>query len=336
MLNLLKYFIINNIDENFTITPFENKKMLPLHLKNNFNYYKITILNEECILVENNIDSLSINSIKKNIELLKKLIPREIIFYFCKLTPHRRRSLIINKVNFFEENGQFFLPFLGLLLKTHSSKNEIYTQEKISYNLSTKDKFKGIDQLAYLFFLYNKNIEISNKYFANQFNISEMSASRALNALYLKKLVSYEIDGQTSRTKRYKRIEDPEYYNIGKDFLVNPIKKIVFVKTLPKNTYISGLEALSNLSMISPSRSKNRAISYKNFKNQNIDIVNNEDIIKDNNFIKLEIWKYDPSFFVKNNIVDILSLSFSFIENKDERIEKELEDILRKESWYTG
>jgi hypothetical protein len=335
MLNLLKYYIKNNIDDKFTITPFKNKQKLPLYLKNNFNFYNITILNEEGVLVENISNPLSINSIKKVISALQEFIPKEIVFYFIKLTPHRRKSLIINRVNFIEENGQFFLPFLGLLLKTNSSKNEIYTQDIISYNCSIQENFKGIDQLAYLFFLYNKNIEISNKDFANHFNISEMSASRALKSLYLKKLITYEIEGQTSRIKRYKRITDPLYYNMGKDFLINPIKKIVYVKTIPENSYISGLEALSELSMISPTHTKNRAISYKNFINQNIDISNNEDIINDNNFIKLEIWKYDPSFFVNKGIVDILSLFVSFIDTRDERIEKELENLLKEESWFT-
>ncbi|MGD6730483.1 MAG: hypothetical protein ACPKMZ_05365 [Pleomorphochaeta sp.] len=335
MLNLLKYYIINNIDEKFTITPYKNKSKLPLYLKNKFNFYNICILNIECILAENITEPLSINGIKKYITLLQEFTSKEIVFYFNQLTPYRRKSLINNRVNFIEENGQFFLPFLGLLLKTNLTKSESVMQNNNKFISLKKKKFSSIEQFAYLFFLYNKIIEISNKDFATLFNISEMSASRALKSLYLKKLITYKIEGQTSRMKSYKRIDDPLYYNMGKDFLINPIKKIVYVTTIPENSYICGLEALSELSMISPSRNKQRAISYVNFINQNIEVINNEDIINDNNYIKLELWKYDPSYFIKNGIVDTLSLYFTLIDNKDERIDKELENLLREESWYT-
>ena len=39
-----------------------------------------------------------------------------------------------------------------------------------------------------------------------------MTASRALNALYDAKLLTYETGGKTGRTKEYRRIADPEYF----------------------------------------------------------------------------------------------------------------------------
>ena len=86
--------------------------------------------------------------------------------------------------------------------------------------------------------------------------------------------------------------------------------------------------------MINPINYKVRAISYKNLNNKDIKIINNKDYIEDNNLIKLEIWKYDPSYFIINNIVDILSLYASMNKTMDERIQKELEQLLSKESWY--
>jgi len=53
-------------------------------------------------------------------------------------------------------------------------------------------------------------------------------------------------------------------------------------------------------------------LKYKNFNNQDIRIINNNDIIKEKKLIKLEIWENAPSLFAENNYVDVISLSASF------------------------
>jgi hypothetical protein len=85
--------------------------------------------------------------------------------------------------------------------------------------------------------------------------------------------------------------------------------------------------------MLNYFENKVRAIYYKNYNKLNIKVVDNNDIIKDKNLVKLEIWKYDPSLFVKNNHVDLISLYASLLDNKDERVESELENILKGEKW---
>ncbi len=85
--------------------------------------------------------------------------------------------------------------------------------------------------------------------------------------------------------------------------------------------------------MLNYFKNKVRAIYYKNYNKLNIKVVNNCDIIKDNNLVKLEIWKYDPSSFVKNNHVDLISIYDSLLGNKDERVESDLENILKSEKW---
>ncbi len=334
MLPFLKDFMKNNIDDNFTIMSLTDKNKLPLFLRNNYNFYEINILGESCIMLELVSESPKINSIKKNISTIHKYINKEIVLYFQELSPHRRKSLITNRISFIEGKGQFFLPFLGLLINGYSNQKDIFSEEKISFVNFTKNKFTPIAQVAYLYFLYNKKALITNNKFANLFNITAMSASRALNELYNNNLVTFEIGGKTSRSKNYRRIDDPNYYQIGKTLLINPIKKIVYVEKTPNNSFISGFESLSYISMINPIDYKVRAISNKNYINQNISIVKNEDIINDKNLIQLEIWNYDPKLFAKGEIVDILSLYTSLQDIKDERVEKEFDELLKKESWY--
>ena len=79
-----------------------------------------------------------------------------------------------------------------------------------------------------------------------------MTASRALNDLYDANLLIYEIGGKTGRSKEYRRISDPEYFEKGRRFIKSPVKKVVYVKSAPAGTLVAGLEALAELSMINP------------------------------------------------------------------------------------
>jgi len=317
------------------ITQFDNKKRIPLYLRNKYNFYEIIILEQPCILLEIIEESPTINSLIKNIATIQKYIPKQVVIYFKRLSSYRRKSLIKNRMSFVDEQGQFFFTFFGLFINNNSKNvNDILYSEINSKSYLKKIEFSPIIQLAYLFFLYNEQASMTNIDFAKRFKTTDMNASRALKGLYNHNLIDYEIGGKTSRTKIYNRVFNGKYYMKGKDYLINPIKKIVYVREIPENSYIAGLEALSKISMLNPPNHKVRAISSNNFTEQNIRVIINEDIIKDANLVQLEIWNYNPKYFVKNNTVDILSLYLTLKESKDERIEKEIQQLVRKESWY--
>ena len=88
--------------------------------------------------------------------------------------------------------------------------------------------------------------------FAEKLGLTVMTASRALNDLYDANLLIYEIGGKTGRSKEYRRISDPEYFEKGRRFIKSPVKKVVYVKSAPAGTLVAGLEALAELSMINP------------------------------------------------------------------------------------
>ena len=48
----------------------------------------------------------------------------------------------------------------------------------------------------------------------------------------------------------------------------------------------------------------------------------------EDDWVRLEVWKYDPGLFATNGVVDDLSLLLSFKEAKDERIGIESERLL--------
>ena len=320
----VELYLKENIDNKITIGPWQEKSKFPIFLRDIYNFYEMTIFDKQLVLLEILNEDPRVEAIQKHIKRIEELTNQQTVLYYKKITRYRRKSLIENRISFIVEDGQMFLPFLGLDLK------------KITQG--TKEKtvvFSASAQLAYLFFLYNKDKIANATDFAKEMGFTVMTASRALNDLYDAKLITFETGGKTGRSKKYRRIPDPEYFEKGLSHIKSPVKKVVYVNQAPEGALIAGLEALANLSMLNSSGQVVRAISQKRLGKETLEIIKNRDIVKDQKLIELEIWDYDPKQLTDKNYVDIMSLYASLKANKDERIEQALQEVLRGETWYT-
>lgn len=329
MLYKVNQYLRENIDENITISIWNDKNKLPLFLLEIYDFYELNILENQCVLIKINNDVPKINDIKKHMKILKAISNDNLVFLYNTISPYRRKTLIQNRIPFVVENGQMYLPFLGLDLKNESDKS-----------INPIVKFSSTVQLVFLYFLYNKDTALNVTELAKKLNTTKMTASRALNDLYSLGLLKYDIGGKTGKSKNYRRIDDTKYYEIGSKYLRNPIYKVVY---LDKTAYevasdflIAGLEALSMKSMINPSKRSIRAISKRKLHDLKDYIEKDINKIEDMNLMELQIWVYDPIIFAKNNMVDLASLASSFNETSDERIEQAIEESLKGELWYKG
>ena len=321
---IVEPYLKENIDANITIKPWNVKNTFPVFLRSNYNFYEMTILGTLCVLVETTNEMPGIDTLKKHIKRIEALTDHQSVIFYKEISRYRRKSLIENRISFVIEDGQMYLPFVGLDLK----KVPQYIEKEVKY-------FSTSAQLAYLYFLYHKNEIVNMTEFADRMGFTKMTASRALNDLYHANLITYRIGGKTGRSKEYKRITDPEYFLKGSSYIKTPVRKIVYTKIKPLGALTAGLDALSELSMINPPSYPIVAISRNQYKNQKIEIIKNRDLIKDTSLVELQIWDYDPKPFSDNNYVDVLSLYASLKEENDERIEQALEEVLRGEPWYT-
>lgn len=324
MIAKAEQYLKENIDENLTIEPWLKKNQLPIFLRELYNFHEITILRTTCILMEVLNENPAIDQIKKHIKQIVALTNHQIVLFYKNLTRYRRKSLIENRISFIIEDGQMYLPFLGVNLKKVQDhrENEIKT-------------FTTPAQIAYLYFLYNKKDTVNTTAFAEKFGFNKMTASRALNDLFHINLINYKIGGKTGRSKEYKRIQDPDYFILGRDYLKNPVRKTIYTKTKPVKSLTAGLNALAGLSMINPPDHPTIALDKNKLNKEHVEIVENRDIIKDMQFVELELWDYDPKLFSNKYHVDLLSLYVSLKEETDERVEQALEEVLRGETWYT-
>jgi len=316
-------YLKENIDEQITIKPWIKKNNFPVFLRDTYNFYEVTILGTRCILIEAVDEMPNIYQLQKHIKQIKNLTDRQIVLFYKDITRYRRKSLIENRIAFVIEDGQMYLPFLGLDLK------------KVKEHVEEAKGFTAPAQIAYLYFLYHKEEVVNTTDFAKKLGFNKMTASRALNDLYHANLITYEIGGMTGRSKEYKRIKDPDYFLRGRGYLKTPVRKIIYTKTRPLDALTAGMEALAELSMINPPGHPIMAIDRNKLNNEQVEVVNNKDLIKDTKLVELELWDYDPGLFSNNGHVDLLSLYASLKEETDERVEQALKEVLRGEPWYT-
>lgn len=325
MKDALEIYLKDNIDENISIELWEGKKELSLFLLNFYDFYQAEILGQHCILIEILQESPGIDVIKKHIKVINKTVDDQLILMYKSISWFRRKSLIENRIPFVVEDGQMYLPFLGLDLKN--------TVEKQVKRVMT---FSASTQLVFLYLLYNKDMNICATELAAVLNTSNMTASRSLNDLYDVGLVTYEIGGKTGRSKKYKKIGDPLYYTEGSQYLKNPVIKTVFTGKKIEDVLSAGLEALSMISMMNPPQNPVRAISKERLKSIDPYLIKDRDQIADEKLTEIQVWAYNPMLLSKEKQVDLASLALSLKEINDERVEQALEERLKGETWYTG
>lgn len=321
---MIEEYLKENIDDEIKINPIQDEYTFSIMLRENYNFYLMNVLNRTCLLVEITHKLPEIDKLQKQLNQIRNITDNEIVLLIKKISTFKRKALIKNKVSFVIENGQMYLPFLGLDLK----KINTITKEK-------KKFFTTSAQVAYQYFLFNKDIEINASDYANVLGINIMTASRALNELYDAHLLDYKIEGKTGRSKVYRRVEDPNYFLKGREYLKNPVRKIVYTHTKPVGSLIAGIDALSSLSMINPQEHRIVAIEYKKLNELQYYVEREEEYIYNDKYIEVQLWDYDPKLFTyDNNHVNLISLYASLKDDKDERIEQALEEVLRGETWY--
>ena len=315
-------YLKENIDKSLTIKPWSEENNIPVFLRENYKFYEMTLLGKRTILMEAVNGIPNIDQLQKHIRQIEHLTDLQAVLFCKEMTRYRRKTLIENRIAFVIEDGQMYLPFFGVdLKKTSEYKNEVK-----SFTTST--------QMVYLYFLYHEDVQLNTTEIAEKLDINLMTASRALNDLYHANLIDFEVGGRTNRSKMYKRIKDPDYFRRGSEYLKSPIRSIFYIEDKPQMSYVAGLDALARLSRINPSQHPVIAVGKDQLEEYKMKFVKNMDLVKDKKLIEVEIWDYSPGLFSIQGFVDKLSLYLSLKENKDERVEQALEEVLQGESWY--
>lgn len=295
---------------------------LPFLLHDLYAFYKMRLLdNEFIIFTPKKSNNILPGVINKHYGLIKKSVHLEAFLLCEQVMSYTRRDLIKYQIPFVVPGAQMYLPMLGLDLRERFSKQK----KKI-------EKLSPAAQVVILYGIYNKNqnrhtpSELSRK-----LKYSKMTIGRAFDGILGLDLAVEKKEGKD----RFLEFENDKSILWSKtlEYMDSPVKKEVFISAMPSgiNYYKAGLTALSEYTMIAPPDIENIAIYKNDFSKIREIVVDpiNSDAFK----FKMQLWTYPPEFFAKNQVVDELSLSLTFKDLEDERIEKSLEIMMENIKW---
>ena len=108
-------------------------------------------------------------------------------------------------------------------------------------------------------------------------------------------------------------------------YLTNPVKESGYIAQPVSKGIIGGIDALSHYSMLVGENIPTRVFTQNEFKESGEILSRYEDVQR------VEIWKYPP--LSDGGYVDRLSLYLSLRDDRDPRVEKELETMFNEILW---
>lgn len=305
-----------------TMIPWAEAEKFPLYLRNGKKYFMLHIGGVECILIEADEKNFSLPTFRKQLAKLPGH-PEHIVLCFKRLESRQRKALIEAQIPFIIPDSQVYLPFLGVVL-----------QERMKSVKPAPKKLSPAAQLILLHFIYEMTGWSACKVdLARQLNLSAMNVTRAVQELEALELVTVERFGRSDHVSAVD--SGKALYEKALPYMIDPVQKRLYVRKGEKFSELpmAGEYALATHSMLNEPQIECKAISRKKYKE--LDGIEEIDPAWSNShdYIQLELWKYDPQPLAVYHAVDAISLALSLRENKDERVEQAVEEMLEGYKW---
>lgn len=304
------------------VEEWNGKSGLPLFMRNNWEYFVLSIENKKSLLMKKKSDDFNVNNIEKQMQLSEGHAKMSVILWLDAISTYQRNALIRNRISFIVPNSQIYIPEYGMCLKEFSAGKK----KKV-------EKLTAMAQYVLLYFIYQKEWqERSQAKLAEELNISAMNISRAIQELQELKLIQSEKYGKSKMIKSVAR--GKELYKIAEKYLQSPVQKKIYVDIrFKKDLPLAGEAALASKSMLNVPRHPIYALDKKYTKDISKDILVEPELMANDDYIEIELWKYNPLAYASDRIVDIVSLSVSLRDIEDERIELQIEELMEDYKW---
>lgn len=306
---------IKQLGLSITYNTWDKDSDIPLFINNNFKIQSCIINGIECLCLVPYGELPNLNALRKQMEYIQAVDDKPIFLLLDSISTFRRDNLIENNISFILKDQMVFLPFMATILTN-----------KKGDNIEIVDKLTTTAQLLFIWILYQN----SDRYYISDaldsLNTTNMSLTRAYRQLVSTKLFNEHKDGR--RIYLTTILNKVDLYKTMKLYLKSPVIKegYIFNKDINTDMYKAGDSLLSGLTFISQPRLPIYAIHKSNVKGLKI----LDELIQYDLQTKIQVWDYNPLIFSNDNkTIDNISLITSYLNDEDERIEKEIEQLLR-------
>ena len=292
---------------------------LPMYLTENYQLFKLQIDSDTYVVVKpKNAIQLNVNAIKKQLTQIQKFTSLPPVWVFENLRLSQRNALLRAGIAFVVPEKQLYIPhFVMNLTETESSIEEY------------GERFAVATQVVFSYLLLQQIKETNAHQLSEQMPYSVATINRALKELCYRKLL--QTVGNGTR-KQYMIPSGREFWENGKQYLFNPVKSRRYVKVdfghygFPMSNDL----ALSHFSFLNSKNINYYASSVQDFKTIDKEKILNKYDVFDHNYSIVEIFRYDPKLLTQGNYIDVISLYAQFKDDKDERVQIEIENLVNE------
>ncbi len=235
------------------------------------------------------------------------------------LSGFTRKRLVELKKSFIVPNVQLYWPELGLAFRSYS-KMKIEQKAVGRFDPATQAVLIGALNGCY-------ERSITPKELAKKLDYSRMSMTRALDNIDAVGI------GEGIKTGKRRFISFPDktiLWKQVKDMLNNPVQETfrLWEHDIPDNCkLLAGESALAKISALVEPQTTTYAVGRKQWKKLKEKAILNL-TVNEADICTIQVWRYDPTLFAKNGVVDIFSLYLSLKDETDERVELAMQEAL--------
>ncbi len=319
MLELIKNVFGNAItEEEYSFPPGT-----PMYIRHGYNVKRVCFHGKDGLLVQPKGDDKNLSALKKHAVSIEKICRESVILGLDRMTALQRRNLIEAGIAFVCGQGQIFIPFWGS-----------YFEDRILNPPEPVSAMTANAQLVFLYIYYHQSTDSSpmnQTQIAGALHLPKSTCTRAVQLLQGLGLIAVSEQG----TANLISLSDDKSVCLKNaiPFMCSPVQRRIYVKNIPSGIKykISGLKALSQMSMISPRKhDAGYAVSKDTEKLIDRELILDESTFRDFGGEVIEVWKYDPFLLSESECVDEISLLMILNGEADERIQKELDSIRQK------
>lgn len=308
------------------IRQWTGNKKLPYFLQDAFGVYELQLRDRQMLLASGSKARLPpLGTLRTQLDKLALIAERPVVFAASTLASYERKRLVEQKVPFVVPGNQLYLPDLGIDFREYFRPAQkavtTFTPATQAIFIATllrrqwKDEWKPAELIAEL-------------------GYTAMTLSRVVRELTAAGLVTA---GQEGRA-RWLRVNHPpaQAWEHAAQFLRSPVKRVFWVSHWERartlNPPLAGVSALAVYSMLAEPMHSVYAVSpaqWKAAEAAGVEALPAPHLKAS----ECQLWSYTPIMLKPDKVVDPLSLTLSLKEEKDDRVQRALEELGGQFPW---
>lgn len=294
---------------------------LPLAIKKSYAVDFVLIEGIEVAVLS--VDELKTSGLQKHLELYDRALALPLLLNITEGNSALQKFLIDKNIAFVMGEDTVYMPQFLIWVKDLTGKSD--------FRRTNTKKLSKLAQMVMIDTLLSKKNHLDILCVSQAFDVSTMSASRVLNEIADHKLFTVEKNGREKNYSLSYPIEIEKVLGL----MSSPKRGELFVKQSVLSR-IEGLMETSYQALSSYSDLASMQNEYAIEKSRLDPSIETYDRAYDDEYVKIELWKYDPHVLASDNrtIVDPISLYLSMKEElkttDDIRVHDAIENLYNR------